>query len=140
MSRVFLAMTRSQRPTVPRGWWNGRDAANRHWADWSPSDVSPRETWLLLLMKVDGAVVICVGPVTMAAGRSTEPPARAAVAAAAVDTGAAMAIALRAAGTRHETRPGRLLGKPASHLALRVITWEGLEHLALRSVSGHVSV
>jgi hypothetical protein len=44
-------------------------------------------------MKVDGAVVIHVDPVTLGAGAA----AGAAVAALAVDTGAAMAIVLRAA-------------------------------------------
>jgi hypothetical protein len=53
------------------------------------------ETWLLVLMNVDGAVVMYVGPVAVAAGATSE----AAVAAAAVDTGAATAIVLRAAAT-----------------------------------------
>jgi hypothetical protein len=94
-------------------WWNGRDAANRHKALWSPSEVSPKETWLLLLMKVVGAVVMYVGPVTVAAGPSTAP------AAAAVDTGAAMAIALKAAATH--TRRARVGFLANLALALRCV-------------------
>jgi hypothetical protein len=54
----------------------------------------PGETWLLVLTKVDGALVMYRGPMTVAAGRAT---AGAAVAAPAVGAGAAIAIALRAA-------------------------------------------
>jgi hypothetical protein len=50
----------------------------------------------LVLVKVDGALVMNVGPITEPAGRAT---AGAAVAAPAVDTGAAIAIALTAAAT-----------------------------------------
>src|SRR5258706_305316 len=58
-------------------------------------------------MKVVGAVLMYLGPVTVASGASPGPAARAVVAAAAVDTGAAMASALRAAATR--TRRARLV-------------------------------
>jgi hypothetical protein len=98
-------------------WWNGRDAAKRHPADWPPSEVLPEETWLLLLMKVVGAVVMYVGPVIVAAGPSTGP------AAAAVDTGAAMAIALRAAATR--TRRARVGFLANLALALRCVELPG---------------
>jgi hypothetical protein len=52
------------------------------------------ETWLLVLMKVDGALVMYRGPMTVAAGGAT---AGAVVVAPAVDAGAAIAMALRAA-------------------------------------------
>jgi hypothetical protein len=58
--------------------------------------LSAVETWLLVLVKVDGAVVMNTGPDT---GAATGPTAGAAVAALALDTGAAIAIALRTAGT-----------------------------------------
>jgi hypothetical protein len=68
--------------------------AKRHGATWFPAEVSAEETWLLVLMKVAGAVVTYLGPTSVAAC----PPAGT-VAAPAVDTGAAMAIVLRAAAT-----------------------------------------
>jgi hypothetical protein len=60
--------------------------------------VLPEEVWLLLLVNVDGAVVMYVAPVTVACCPATG--SAGAVVAAAVDTGAAMAIALRMAATR----------------------------------------
>jgi hypothetical protein len=70
--------------------------SQRHAATWLPDELFPGDTWLLVLMKVDGALVMYVGPTTVAAGRATT---GAAVAAPAVATGAAMAIALSAAAT-----------------------------------------
>jgi hypothetical protein len=67
--------------------------AKRHAATWLPDELLPWETWLLVLTKVDGAVVMYLGPTRVGAGA----PAGAAVAAPAVDTGTAIAIALRAA-------------------------------------------
>jgi hypothetical protein len=83
------------------------DRGTRHEADWPPNELLSAETWLLVLMKVDGALVMYVAPVTEAAGGSPGP------AAAAVDTGAAMAIALRAAATRtRRARVGFTANKP----------------------------
>jgi uncharacterized protein YfiM (DUF2279 family) len=65
----------------------------RHPAVWFPNEVLPGEVWLLRFVKLVGAVVMYLGPTTVAAGRVT---AGAAVAAAAVDTGAAMAMVVRA--------------------------------------------
>jgi hypothetical protein len=61
---------------------------------WSPDVLLPGETWLLLLMKVVGALVVYTGPTIVSVGRAL---AGAAVAALAVVTGAAIANALRAA-------------------------------------------
>jgi hypothetical protein len=88
------------------------------------------ETWLLLLMKVDGAVVMYVAPVTETAGGSPA-AARADVAAAAVDTGAAIAIALTAAAIG--TRRARV-----NFLANLLLTFSNI--LNSKSVSGHVSL
>jgi hypothetical protein len=79
--------------------------------------MSPAETWLLVLVKVDGAVVMYLGPVIVAAGLSTGP------AAAAVDTGAAMAIALRTTATR--TRRARVGFLANLALALRCVELPG---------------
>jgi hypothetical protein len=73
-----------------------RGARASHAATWFPDELPPGDTWLLVLMKVAGALVMNLGPTTVSAGRTT---AGAAVAAPAVDTGAASAIALRAAAT-----------------------------------------
>lgn len=88
--------------------------AKRHAATWFPDELLPGETWLLVLMKVAGALVMNVGPTTVAVGRAT---AGAAVAAPAVDTGAAIAIALRAAATPTRRFRVRLHVKPASQFA-----------------------
>src|SRR5258706_8434801 len=88
-----------------------------HAADWFPSEVLPSETWLLSLMKVVGAVVMYVDPVTVGpcpasrsvTGRATaeEPSdtaatvatARWTAAAPAGDTGPAIAILISAVAT-----------------------------------------
>jgi hypothetical protein len=88
--------------------------AKRHWATFPPKEASPEDTTMWVSVKVAEPWVMNVGPVTVAvcpgAGRVTagEPSgpadtmatgatAGAAVAALAVDTGAAVAIVLRAA-------------------------------------------
>jgi hypothetical protein len=71
-------------------------AANRHAAIWFPDVLASGETWLLLFTKVDGALVMYVGPMTVVAGWGA---VGAAVAAPAVETGAAIAIALSALAT-----------------------------------------
>jgi hypothetical protein len=60
--------------------------------------MAPAETWIFVLMIVDGAVVMYVGPVT--AFPSSATGSAAAVAAPAVDIAAAMAIVVTAAATR----------------------------------------
>jgi hypothetical protein len=101
--------------------------ATPHEATWPPDEMSPEETWVLVLVAVTGAVVMNVGPVTVtvpAAGPlvwsvTGEPPHPAStmvtgvpVAAPAVDTGAAIAIVLRAAD-HHDMRSGRFHLEPS---------------------------
>jgi hypothetical protein len=64
----------------------------RHEAIWSPDELLTGEVWLLVLTNVDGALVTYVAPMTVSAGRAV---VGAAVAAPAVETGAAIAMALR---------------------------------------------
>jgi hypothetical protein len=100
----------------------GRSSRGRHHpAVCDPAEVALAETWLLLLMKVAGAVVMYVGPTTLAGC-----PAEAA--APAVDTGAAMAMVVRAA-----TRCSRV--SFMSNLSIGVSTNLHVDRLAAAGVA-----